>query len=82
MRLAPRLPWADCIRVLRSAGFVCAAESPAAVVLVRAGRSVLLRRAPVVDEPELVAAIQGAGLSGEAFLGLLDDGGARLLRDD
>jgi hypothetical protein len=82
MRLDARLPWADCIRLLRDAGFVCAAESPAAVVLVRAGRSLLLRRVPALDEPELVAAVQGAGLSGEAFLGLLDDGRARLLRGD
>ena len=82
MRPDPRVPWADCIRVLRSAGFVCAAESPAAVVLVRAGRSVLLRRVPALDEPELVAAIRGAGLSGEALLGLLDDGRARRSLDD
>jgi hypothetical protein len=82
MRPDPRVPWADCIRVLRRAGFVCAAESPAAVVLVRAGRSVLLQRMPALDEPELVAAIRGAGLSGEAFLGLLDDGRGRRSLDD
>jgi hypothetical protein len=82
MRVDPRVPWADCIRVLRRAGFVCAAESPVAVVLVRAGRSVLLRRVPALDEPELVAAVHGAGLSGEAFLGLLDDRRARRSRDD
>jgi hypothetical protein len=82
MRLDARLPWADGIRVLRDAGFVCAAESPAAVVLVRAGRSVVLRRVPAFDEPELVAAVQGAGLSGEMFRGLLDAGRPRRLSDD
>jgi hypothetical protein len=61
MPLAPIVPWADCIQALRGAGFVCAAESPVAVVLVRAGRSVLLRRVPALDEPELLAALQGAG---------------------
>jgi hypothetical protein len=61
MPLVSIVPWADCIRALRGAGFVCAAESPAAVVLVRAGRSVLLRRVPAFDEPELVAALRGAG---------------------
>jgi hypothetical protein len=63
--------WADCIRALRRAGFVCAAESPAAVVLVSAGRSVLLPRVPALGELELLAALRAARLSAEEFLALL-----------
>jgi hypothetical protein len=63
--------WADCIRALRRAGFVCAAESPAAVVLVSAGRSVLLPRVPAFGEFELLAALRAARLSAEEFLALL-----------
>jgi hypothetical protein len=71
MRLERNIPWDDCIRLLRGAGFVCAAESPAAVVLVSAGRSVVLRRVPAFDEPELVAALEVAGLRRERCLALL-----------
>jgi hypothetical protein len=63
--------WADCIRALRRAGFVCAAESPAAVMLVSPGRSVLLPRVPALDESALLAALRNTRLSEEEFLALL-----------
>lgn len=63
--------WADCIRALRRAGFVCAAESPAAVMLVNAGRSVLLPRMLALDELALLAALRAARLSVEEFLALV-----------
>jgi hypothetical protein len=65
--------WADCIRALRRAGFVCAAESPAAVMLVNAGRSVLLPRAPSLNEHTMLATLRGTRLSPEDFLALLGD---------
>jgi hypothetical protein len=71
VRLA-EVPWVDCIRALRSAGFVKAAESPASVMLVGAGRSMLLRRMPVVDETTLDVTLCAAGLSRERFMELLN----------
>jgi hypothetical protein len=66
--------WADCIRALRVAGFVCAAESPTAVVLVSAGRSVLIPRVPALDERALLATLRATRLSGDEFLALLGRG--------
>ena len=63
--------WADCIRALRRAGFVCAAESPAVVMLVSAGRYVLLPRVPALDESAVLDALRAARLSAEDFLALL-----------
>ncbi len=65
------IPWADCIRALRRAGFVCAAESPAGVMLVSAGRSVLLPRVAALDESALLAALRATRLTAEEFLALL-----------
>ena len=65
--------WADCIRALRRAGFVCAAESPAAVVLVSAGRAVLLLRVPALDEMALLATLRATRLSVEDFAALLSE---------
>lgn len=65
--------WADCLRALRRAGFVCAAESPAAVVLVNAGRSVFLQRVPALNENAILATLRGTRLSAEEFLALLGD---------
>ncbi len=63
--------WADCLRALRRAGFVCAAESPSAAMLVSAERSVLLPRMPALDEMALLTALRGTRLSEEEFLALL-----------
>jgi hypothetical protein len=63
--------WADCIRALRRAGFVCAAESPAAVMLVSAGRSLLLPRVRALDDVALLPALRATRLSAEEFLALL-----------
>jgi hypothetical protein len=63
--------WSDCIRAFRRAGFVCAAESPASVVLVSAGRCVFLPRVPVLKEMSLRAVLHASGLSTEAFLDVL-----------
>jgi hypothetical protein len=63
--------WADCIRALRRAGFVCAAESPAAVMLVSAGRSLLLPRVRALDDAALLPALRATRLSAEEFLALL-----------
>jgi hypothetical protein len=63
--------WADCLRALRRAGFVCAAESPSAAMLVSAERSVLLPRVPALDEIALLTALRGTRLSEEEFLALL-----------
>ena len=65
--------WSDCIRALRRAGFVCAAESPAAVVLVNAGRSVFLQRVPALNENAMLATLHVTRLSAEEFLALLGD---------
>jgi hypothetical protein len=66
--------WADCLRALRRAGFVCAAESPSAAMLVSADRSVLLPRVPALDETTLLTALRGTQLSEEEFLALLQGG--------
>jgi hypothetical protein len=63
--------WADCLRALRRAGFVCTAESPTAVMLVNAGRAVLLPRVPALDEIVLLATLRAARLSAEEFAALL-----------
>jgi hypothetical protein len=81
MRLERDVAWADCIRVLRRAGFVCAAESPEAVVLVNAGRTVHLERVISFDEPSLLAALRAARVRGEDFLALLCERGEREDRD-
>jgi hypothetical protein len=65
------VPWVECLSALRRAGFVKSAESPASVVLVGAGRSLLLRRVPVVDERTLHVALSAVGISREQFLELL-----------
>jgi hypothetical protein len=65
--------WADCIRALRRAGFVCAAESPKAVMLVSAGRSVFLPRALALDEIALLGALRAIRLDPVEFLALLRD---------
>ena len=65
------VPWAACIQALRRAGFVRAAESPSNVVLVGAGRSVLLHRVPILTEAMLRHALRCAGLSDAAFIALL-----------
>jgi len=67
------ISWDDCLRALRRAGLVCAAESPTAVMLVNAGRCVLLPRAPMLDESALFAALRATRLSGQEFLMLLWD---------
>jgi hypothetical protein len=74
----PRLQdvsWAACIQAFRRAGFVRAAESPSNVLLVSAGRTVLLRRVPILDETVLQAALRSAGLSDERFVALLSEAG-------
>jgi hypothetical protein len=63
--------WADCLRALRRAGFVCTAESPTAVMLVNAGRAVLLPRMPALDEMVLLATLRATRLSAEEFVELL-----------
>jgi hypothetical protein len=65
--------WADCLRALRRAGFVCTAESPTAVMLVNAGRAVLLPRVPALDEIVLLATLRAARLSAEEFAALLHE---------
>jgi hypothetical protein len=65
--------WADCIRALRRAGFVCAAESPTAVMLVSAGRAVLLPRMRALDEIVLIATLRATRLSAEEFVALLGE---------
>jgi hypothetical protein len=66
--------WVDGIRAFRRAGFVRAAESPSSVMLVSAGRSVLLQRVPVFDETVLREAVRSAGLNGPLFMELLSRG--------
>jgi hypothetical protein len=66
--------WAACIQALRRAGFVRAAESPSNVILVSAGRTVLLQRVPVLDETSLQDALRSAGVSDERFVALLSEG--------
>jgi hypothetical protein len=63
--------WADCIRALRRAGYVCAAESPTVVMLVSGGRVVVLPRTPALDESVLRATLRTTGLSAEEFVALL-----------
>jgi hypothetical protein len=63
--------WVDCLRALRRAGFVCAAESSTAVILVSAGRSVFLPRVPALDEIALLDALRATRLDPEEFLALL-----------
>lgn len=65
--------WADCLRALRRAGFVCTAESPTAVMLVSAGRAVLLPRMPALDEMVLLATLRATRLSAEEFVELLGE---------
>jgi hypothetical protein len=65
--------WADCLRALRRAGFVCTAESPTVVMLVSAGRAVLLPRVPALDEIVLLATLRAARLSAEEFAALLQE---------
>lgn len=74
MTCLDNVSWAACIQALRRAGFVRAAESPSSVMLVSAGRSVLLRRVPILDKSILEAALRAAGLSTATFVGLLPEG--------
>jgi hypothetical protein len=67
------VPWAACTQALRRAGFVRVAESPSNVVLVSAGRTVVLRRVPILDETMLQDALRCAGLSDAAFIALLSE---------
>lgn len=66
--------WADCIQALRQAGFVQAAESPSNVMLVSAGRTVLVQRVAIFEEAVLMATIRAAGLSRSTFVALLSEG--------
>ncbi len=74
--------WAECIEALRRAGFVQAAASPSNVVLVSAGRTVLLQRVAIFEEAVLMAAIRAAGLSRSTFLALLPEGVAQVVSPD
>ncbi len=73
MPFLDNVSWTACIEALRRAGFVWAAESPSNVVLVGAGRTVLLHRAPILDETVLQHALRCAGLSDAAFIALLSE---------
>jgi hypothetical protein len=74
--------WGECIQALRRAGFVQAAESPSNVMLVSAGRTVLLQRVAIFEEPVLMAALRAAGLSRSTFLSLLPEGVAQVVAPD
>jgi hypothetical protein len=65
--------WDECLRALRRAGFVVAAESDGAVVLVSAGHSVLMRRTPVLDDETLQGIFRSAALSQDQFVALLSE---------
>src|SRR5579862_1964579 len=75
MPLLSNVSWAEGIRAFRRAGFVRAAESPASVVLVSAGRTVLLQRVLVFDEVILRDALQSARIGDARFRALLSEGG-------
>lgn len=64
---------ADCIRALGRAGYACAAESPTVLMLVSAGRVVVLPRRPALDEAVMLATLRTTGLSAEEFVALLRD---------
>jgi hypothetical protein len=74
MPVLSNVSWADCLLAFRRAGFVRAAESPANVMLVSGGRTVLLQRVPVFDETVLRDALRSAGISGLRFVALLAEG--------
>jgi|HubBroStandDraft_6_1064221.scaffolds.fasta_scaffold190930_2 hypothetical protein len=78
MHSLSNISWAECIRALRRAGFVPAAESHHNVMLVSAGKAVLLRRVPFLDETVLEDALRSAGLTGAQFLALLAEGVAAI----
>jgi hypothetical protein len=81
----PRLrdvSWASCIVAFRRAGFVQVAESPSNVVLVSAGRTVLLERVEILEETVLEDALRAAGLSGPKFITLLSEGITQVLQPD
>jgi hypothetical protein len=73
--------WDACLRALRRAGFVVAAESHRAVVLARAGHSVLMHRAPVLDDETMQDIFRSTALSRDEFVALLsEDAGSTPLR--
>jgi hypothetical protein len=82
MRRLDNVSWTECIEALRRAGFVQAAESPSNVMLVSAGRTVLLQRVPILDERVLKDALGAAGLSVSKFLALLSEGFAKVLQPE
>ena len=79
MRPLDNVSWDECIRTLRRAGFVPAAESPSKVMLVSAGKTVLLQRVAILDETILQDALRSAGLSEPRFRALLAEGVAEAL---
>jgi hypothetical protein len=78
MRPLNNVSWDECILALRRAGFVQAAESPSNVMLVSAGRTVLLQRVAILEETALDDALRSAGLGRPQFRALLAEGIAKV----